>query len=775
MVEIPLEPPVGIDSSFEEAWKWVQDEKVRRIGIYGMGGVGKTTLLKKIHNEFLGIQHDYNVVASIVVSRPTNPKKIQEAIWEKLNLPKLEWDRTSELDRAPKIFRKMKERSFLLFLDDVWEEIDLLNLGIPSRGHPHKSKIIFTTRSMEVCGVMQADRTKKVECLPPDKALELIQEKVGEETWSAHVEIPRLAILLVKECEYLPLAIVTVGAAMASRKHPDEWRCAVEDLKNRPSSFAGMEKRVLAVLEFSYDALPNETQKKCFLYCSVFPEDYKLEVDRLIDLWIGEGFLDECDCIYEARRYGLHMISNLTRVCLLEEYNSSDNPSLRSAKLHDVVRDMALWVATEHGQKKNRRICQEKQRSFELKEMKKWNDAEKIYVSLVDPNIENLPATLTTCPNLSTLILTYTMLETFPNGFFSSMPLLRVLILSYNKYLRKLPEDIGVLVNLRQLDLRSTKVRELPEELKNLIKLVFLLLDHYCHVPEKLISSLPSLRVFSWGRPLSIVDLKVDEKEDELDVIKELNGMNNRIEDFSLALSFATSVQKLLEHCPYLLSCLSRLELVVCLALSSLEIPKASMRRMEHLEVLTIESCAFDNIRMGERSDGSGYPRLPSYYPELTPTSSHPESQVCFRSLKRIIVKYCRYLREVTVLIYHAPSLTHLEIRKCSSMQEVITRDVEDSRADEILSFLIEFHLEDLPELKSICSRALPFPSLELLEVERCPKLKKLPLDSSSSASARQLSRIEGGSAQWWDGLQWDDPETKQYFSTKFVNYSSFF
>ncbi|OWM80008.1 hypothetical protein CDL15_Pgr009986 [Punica granatum] len=653
------------------------------------------------------------------------------------------------------------------------EEIDLLNLGIPCRGHERKSKIIFTTRKEDVCGQMQAERKKKIVCLPADKALELFREKVGEETWTAHVEIPRLAKSLVKECAYLPLALITVGAAMASRKDPDKWRRAIEYLQNRPSGFARMAERVLSVLEFSYEALPNETQKNCFLYCSIFPEDYVYRMDELIDLWMGEGFLSECDGSHEARNLGIYIIEYLIDVCLLEEVNMSTQGSF---KMHDVVRDMALWVVSEHGQK-NKIVCQKSQRSVEPKEFMKWTNAERIYLQGVDLKMGDFPVTVTAFSSLSTLIIQRTLRKTFPKGFFSSMPSLRVLDLSSNSDLEDLPDDIGALVNLRYLDLRWTEITKLPVELKTLTKLVFLLLGNKCGVPKGLIPSLPSLRV------LRISLSQIDEGE-ELHVIEELNGMNNQIDDVCLELMVAADVQKLLTDCPHLQRCLRRLDLESCEGLRSLIIPKPSLRRMEHLRFLGIYYCQFEEISVvkgesygcvGEtgRSDGSGSPPPPhtlpsSYYPELTSTSSCLESQNCFRSLKTIFIMNCGRLKEVTAVIYHAPSLTDLSILYCSSMRELISGDVEDSHVDRTLSCLIWLYLRNLPELESICKRALPFPSLKSLVVEHCPKLEKLPLDSNSRGSARQLRRIEGGE-KWWDGLRWDDPETKQYFSTKFV------
>ena len=57
----------------------------------------------------------------------------------------------------------------------------------------------------------------------------------------------------------------------------------------------------LPILKFSYDSLSDDTVKKCFLYCCIFPEDHDIEKNELIELWIGEGFLDKFDDIHDAR------------------------------------------------------------------------------------------------------------------------------------------------------------------------------------------------------------------------------------------------------------------------------------------------------------------------------------------------------------------------------------------------------------------------------------------------------------------------------------------
>ena len=48
---------------------------------------------------------------------------------------------------------------------------------------------------------------------------------------------------------------------------------------------------MFAILAFSYDSLSNDTIKSCFLYYSMFPSDYEILEDELVELWIGEGLL----------------------------------------------------------------------------------------------------------------------------------------------------------------------------------------------------------------------------------------------------------------------------------------------------------------------------------------------------------------------------------------------------------------------------------------------------------------------------------------------------
>ena len=164
--EKPMEKTIGLDLVFAEIWKWLEDEKVGIIGLYGMGGVGKTTLLKKINNKFLKTKLGFDVVIWVVMSKPVNSEKVQEVILNKLEVPRYQWEYGSKDEKSKKIFNILKTKKFVLLLDDIWERLDLAELGVPHpNGDDNMSKVIFTTRSEDVCHVMEAHQHQKVECL----------------------------------------------------------------------------------------------------------------------------------------------------------------------------------------------------------------------------------------------------------------------------------------------------------------------------------------------------------------------------------------------------------------------------------------------------------------------------------------------------------------------------------------------------------------------------------------------------------------------------------
>ncbi|KDO48639.1 hypothetical protein CISIN_1g0032652mg, partial [Citrus sinensis] len=216
---------VGLQSQLEQVWTCLVEESAGIIGLYGMGGVGKTTLLTHINNKFLESPTNFDCVIWVVVSKDLRLEKLQEDIGKKIGLVGDSWKSRSAEEKALDIFRSLRGKRIVLLLDDIWERVDLTKVGVPLPGPQNTtSKVVFTTRFIDVCGSMEADRKFLVACLSEKDAWELFREKVGEETLKSDHDIAELAQIVAKECVGLPLALITIGRAMAYRKKAEQWR-----------------------------------------------------------------------------------------------------------------------------------------------------------------------------------------------------------------------------------------------------------------------------------------------------------------------------------------------------------------------------------------------------------------------------------------------------------------------------------------------------------------------------------------------------------------------
>ena len=728
----PMDKTVGLDPMLQIVQKCIEDKSLGIIGLYGIGGVGKTALLYKINNLFLSLSHDFVEVILVSVSKQPVVKKIQKAILQKLGFSE-GFRLDSTVNNAFQIFRRLVKRKFLLFLDDVWERLDLNLVGIPFPNDKNESKVIFTTRSEDVCGLIGASQNIKVECLTQEEALRLFRMKVGENTLYSDPRIPKLAEDMAAECKGLPLALVTVGRAMASRKDPEDWKSEIAALRNAPSEFPGMDS-VLLPLKFSFEKLQNATLKSCFLYCCLFPDGYNISKEELIEYWRAERFLDE----YEHE--GEYIIRSLKRACLLESGESEE-----FVRMHGLIRDMAWWECKD----KVAIFIKRDAESDEERGLRIWNGVERLSLwdySIDDVLINSSPSCIehfcenvTQLPNLRTMICKVPMLTTFPAGFFPLMSALTLLDLSNSFLLRELPQEIGKLINLEYLNVSETAITELPAEIQRLEKLRCLILNgtKIWKIQRGLISRLQFLEKFSCvGNFSSIYDHNSY-------LLEELDGLLHLSEICVAIADRVASVEKLMgSH--KLQRCIKKLFLYTIFGLTFLEVSPILLGRMEHLE---LRKCT--NLKEVEISPGTYHPR-------------HE-----FSLLRKVVIVGCDSLSDVTWLIY-APNLQTLELRECIKLRYCIAL-WEETNIEKMPIFLslMVLRLVMLPSLHRICSHVLSFPSLREIEVLECHNLKELPFDSKSAKKCRMH-----GEKMWWGSLRWEDEATKQVFSSKFVRHS---
>ncbi|CAF2055063.1 unnamed protein product [Brassica oleracea] len=277
-----------------------------------MGGVGKTTLLATINNKF---EDEFEVVIWVVVSKDLQYKGIQDQILRRLCADK-DWEKKTEKEKKKLIGNNLGRKKFVLLLDDLWSEVDLNKIGVPRPTQENGSKIVFTTRSKEVCSDMEADDKLQIDCLPANEAWELFRSIVGEDTLKLHQDIPRLAKQICEKCYGLPLALNVIGKAMSCKENVHEWHYAFDVLSTSSHEFPDMEEKILSVLKFSYDGLKEEKRDE-------------------------DG----------SNNKGHVIIGSLVRAHLLMECEEHFKPAV---KMHDVLREMALWIGSISGKEEEK-------------------------------------------------------------------------------------------------------------------------------------------------------------------------------------------------------------------------------------------------------------------------------------------------------------------------------------------------------------------------------------------------------------------------------------
>ena len=398
-----------------------------------------------------------------MASKGCTVEKIQGLLVEKLEL--------YGGDYFTQIFNYLSKKSFVLLLDDVWEPLDLRQTGIPlplgAVITKEKRKLIMTTRFLQVCHSMDVHRSIRVECLRPEAARLLFLEKVGEDAITSHPLIPKHANKVADECDGLPLALITIARAMAGNQAVEVWENTLRLLRtSKLSKVPGMDDP-LPLLKVCYDYLKNPREKECFLHCALWPEDCKITKDELIQCWMGHGLLEKFDDIQEAYNQGHAIVDSLHKACLLEHVNA-DYYELRNihVKLHDVIRDMALWIAHDCGADEKKWVVLVGEDGEMLTDEKSWSKAHKM--SLMFNEIITVPANIQRNPNLVTSIIhtaySLTGSDIRPVQNFHA---LTYLDLTNCKFLgNSFPIEICSLHMLEYLNLPDTHINSLPEVLK---------------------------------------------------------------------------------------------------------------------------------------------------------------------------------------------------------------------------------------------------------------------------------------------------------------------
>ncbi|XP_048499171.2 disease resistance protein RPM1 [Beta vulgaris subsp. vulgaris] len=315
------------------------------IAVVGMGGLGKTTLVRKVYED-KKVKEGFSVYAWVTVSQSYRWRDLLNSIFKQVQVePSLQLDASDEHTIISKLRNHLQEKRYIVVFDDVWDSKLWVYVENALPNNKKCSRIMMTTREVDVGGAWNdpsgGHHLYKLEPLSSEASWDLFCHKTfGNANCPSQLE--KLSQEMVGKCEGLPLAIVAIAGLLSTKeKILSEWN-------NLYNSF-GFEigsnphfSNTTKILLFSYYKLPYYL-KPCFLYFGMFPEDYIISSNRLVRLWIAENFIQNQrgKMLEEVAKEYLSELVNRSLIQVHEIDNPTERPQSRF-RVHDILREIII-------------------------------------------------------------------------------------------------------------------------------------------------------------------------------------------------------------------------------------------------------------------------------------------------------------------------------------------------------------------------------------------------------------------------------------------------
>ncbi|XBJ07063.1 hypothetical protein VPH35_012639 [Triticum aestivum] len=442
--------------------------------IVGMGGLGKTTFAQLVYNDPVTKEH-FQLQRWCCVSDDFDLVKIANNICE-----------TNEIHREKALRNLQNEVSgkrYLIVLDDVWNEVaDKWEKLKTCLKHGAKgSAILTTTRNVQVAQIMKMciDDSHNLGNLDKVFLNEIFENRAFCLQKPKAAELSGVVDKIMDRCGGSPLAAKAFGSMLSNKTSMKEWT----DILAR-SNTCNEGTETFLVLKLSYDDLPSHL-KQCFAFCAVFPKDYEIDVETLIQLWMAHDFipLKEGD---NLEKVGREIFDELTWRSFFQDVKRIPRREWRGelrprtiCKIHDLMHDIALSVMgkdclTIVDRPNEKELLSTGPTRYLFSSYAYIRTLLDDYLKKHSPALQTLlyPYVYTSgsAPHLSK----YNYLRALQLFRLRKLPLqprhlqhLRYLDLSNNMLIEELPKEISILYNLQTLKLcKCISLGRLPEDMK---------------------------------------------------------------------------------------------------------------------------------------------------------------------------------------------------------------------------------------------------------------------------------------------------------------------
>ncbi|XP_027081540.1 disease resistance protein RPM1-like [Coffea arabica] len=473
------------------------DHQLKVVSVVGMGGLGKTTLVKRVHED-PEVRRHFPVRAWVTVSQTCDFQYLLKDLIRQLHeegkkpVPQsIESLNTTGLKKIVKDFLQQAGRYAIVF-DDVWdvEFWNTIKFALPESSYGNR--VMLTTRKADVASASCTESLgyiHRMESLSFEDSWTLFCNKIFKGN-SCPGHLMDVAKGVLDKCEGLPLAILAISGLLALKdvNRTEEWEIVRGSLGGELEG-TGKLDRVKRILSLSYGDLPWHL-KTCLLYTSIYPEDYEIECEGLINLWIAERYVERREGrSIEDVAWGY--LTELVNRSLIQVTGVFYEGAPDTCRIHDLLREIILlksrgqnMVTVTTGQptmwpsEKVRRLVVHSSSSNNTQHHQQRPnycfDHLRSFVTIESTN-QLLFKTLLSEVSRSSKLLKVLDLggqetqEEIPNEIFKMFHLKHLDLGGTG--VERVPKAIGKLQHLEYLDLGHTRVRELPLEILKLQKL----------------------------------------------------------------------------------------------------------------------------------------------------------------------------------------------------------------------------------------------------------------------------------------------------------------
>ncbi|KAM6596529.1 hypothetical protein CsatA_007053 [Cannabis sativa] len=317
---------VGMEKRIEKIERMLEvgSRSTRIVGIFGMGGIGKTTLARAVFNRFASRFEGCCFLLNVrEESKKHGLPHVQNILYSEL----LEEDRRSTSYTKKRLHFKM----VLVVLDDVNDPEQLEVLVGDGNCFGSGSRIIITTRDEQVLRNIKANEIYKVEELNDDEAVQLFHLAAFQEVSSPKKSYTKLVDIAVNYAGGVPLALKVLGSFLRCQKK-EKWETALDKIKKRSSN------KLQTILKTSYDELDDSEQSLFLDIACFFIGDERNFVERMLSCDI------EVDNLVDKSLIVVSLDNKLWMHDLIQEMGQE---IVRKESIKEPGKRSRLWIAED--------------------------------------------------------------------------------------------------------------------------------------------------------------------------------------------------------------------------------------------------------------------------------------------------------------------------------------------------------------------------------------------------------------------------------------------